>query len=237
MRKLMEGINPLIESKQAMLLRVGRHSGAEAVTLNGVRRIKIMGGNKGNESYEQKPRTLWLAAEAQNSDVKMFPFGWILIEIDPSDKPHRMLEELTKQSHDENLFWLEKQNCRVQELSNKIHRQKQREMEQEQKRLAEENAKKEREKAERGRLALLTEEQRTIEELKTWYEEDKAKNMLRPQGRVPDRLSQLLKNATSWPKEARMTLCDLAETIYRELGMLKGKKGRERKTEIQKLKE
>lgn len=238
MQKLIEDvIKPLSKSNKAMLLRVGRHSGAEAVTLNRVRSIKIMGRNQGEDRQESKPRTLWLAADVQASPSEMVTFGWTLVEIDPSDKPHPMLEELSRQSRDQNRQWLEKQKYRVQELSNKIHHQKQREIEQEQKRVAEENAKKEREKAEQKRLALLSEEQRAIEELERWYHEDMARDMLRPQDRVPGRLSELLKKATDWPQESRMVLCDLAETIYRELEMLKGKKGRERKATIQKLRE
>ncbi len=73
------------ENNQAMLLRLGRHSGAEAVTLDGIRAIKIMKGNKGKDSYEAEARTLWLSAGDEKSQQQMTPFGWIIIERNPSD--------------------------------------------------------------------------------------------------------------------------------------------------------
>ena len=92
--QLLFGIKPLLESNKAMLLRVGRHSGAEAVTLNGVRSIKIMQGKDKSPTHESQPRTLWLAADAQNPRSGMVPFGWLLIEIDPPDNLPAILENL-----------------------------------------------------------------------------------------------------------------------------------------------
>ncbi|MYH02222.1 MAG: type III-A CRISPR-associated RAMP protein Csm5 [Nitrospira sp. SB0675_bin_23] len=222
-----EVIVPLKESNKGMLLRVGRHSGAEAVTLNGVRNIK-------NES---QPRTFWLAAEEQNASSKMVPFGWLLIEIDPTDDLHSMLEEFTRQSSEADRRWLKSQQDRVKAIQARLRQQEQDEKEkvrrQEQARLAKEKEEQERQ----AHLASMTEEQRAVEELKSWTEEDRAKQELKPQGRVPCRLNELLNKATDWPIESRVALCDLAENIYRELGMLKGKQGKDRKARIQKLRE
>lgn len=73
MKERLAIINPQLESGAAMLLRVGRHSGAEAVTLDGIGKGK-------------RPRTLWLAADAQETRSDMKPFGWLLVEIDPSEQ-------------------------------------------------------------------------------------------------------------------------------------------------------
>ena len=231
--QLLVSIEPLLESNKAMLLRMGRHSGAEAVTLNGIRNIKIMQGEDKSPTHESRPRTLWLAADAQNSRSEMVPFGWLLIEIDPPDNPHAILENLRKQSDDSNQQWLEKQRCRIVELQEKLTQRKQQEEEQKQARLAKQQAEREKQQ----RLASMTEEERALEELRTWFDQDQANNALTKQGRVPDRLHKLITSATNWTQKDRSELCTLAETIYHSLGMLKGKQGKERKAKIQKLKD
>lgn len=54
------------------LLRVGKHSGARAVTVDGVRRIKIMRGRE-KPSIQEEETTAWL--------INKQPFGWLLCEI------------------------------------------------------------------------------------------------------------------------------------------------------------
>jgi CRISPR-associated protein Csm5 len=67
------------------LLRVGRHSGAESVTLNGVRDIKIMEGKgpdgRNKSSNSNAAKTLWLAAVTKDQSTKLLPFGWVLVEL------------------------------------------------------------------------------------------------------------------------------------------------------------
>ncbi len=64
------------------LLRMGRHSGAECVTIEGHRQIKIMQGKGQPPKYEKEATTLWLASDfpkpqpAQRLDLK--PFGWVV---------------------------------------------------------------------------------------------------------------------------------------------------------------
>ena len=117
--RLLTSIKPLLEANKAMLLRVGRHSGAEAVTLNGVRNIKIMQCQGRTPKSEPQPCTLWLAAAAQGSRSEMTPFGWLLTEIDPPDKPPVTLEDLSKQVDDSKQQWLEKQRRRIATLQEK----------------------------------------------------------------------------------------------------------------------
>jgi CRISPR-associated protein Csm5 len=76
------------EKGAAFLLRVGRHSGAESVTLNGVRKIKILLG-KDPKTGDQKfttmaeSKTLWLAAQEKDQVNGLLPFGWLLVELEP----------------------------------------------------------------------------------------------------------------------------------------------------------
>jgi len=65
----------------AFLLRVGRHSGAESLTLNGVRHIEIMRGRHENSAYLSAAKTLWLAANEKDQAQDLLPFGWLLVEL------------------------------------------------------------------------------------------------------------------------------------------------------------
>jgi CRISPR-associated protein Csm5 len=82
-------INHLLENMavqkktKTFILRLGRHSGAEAMTLNGVRNIKIM--QRGNEKpkYEKASKTVWLASSDKDARNGLIPFGWMLAEVNP----------------------------------------------------------------------------------------------------------------------------------------------------------
>lgn len=86
--QLLKASEAAMQRGDVFLLRVGRHSGAESVTLNGARdgHIKIMLGKdpatgKPQSSCESEPRTLWLAARDQDQTNGLLPFGWLLIEL------------------------------------------------------------------------------------------------------------------------------------------------------------
>lgn len=62
-------------------LRIGRHSGAESITVDGHRNIKIMLGKREN-TFQQKVTTVWLASETEKSvyNQNLKPFGWAQLE-------------------------------------------------------------------------------------------------------------------------------------------------------------
>lgn len=231
MEELLAVIDPELESCTAMLLRVGRHSGAEAVTLDGVRNIKIMQGKGKQPIYEEKPRTLWLAADAQETRSDMKPFGWLLVEIDPPGELSEILKEIKQPVNAEAKKWGEKQKKRIKELRDKLSEQEK----QKQKHLAE---KKIEEEAER-KIAKMTETERNIESLKKQYRQEKDVDNLKPGGPCTDNLNKLLNEAetSDWPAKDIIALCDFAEELYKELEMFKGQKGRGRKGRIKKLRE
>lgn len=85
-RKLVSHLRPRLQAGELMLLRVGRHSGAESVTLDGVRSIRIMTGrNQAPEWSPEGAKTVWLTAEREDDHSGMLPFGWLLLE--PADTP------------------------------------------------------------------------------------------------------------------------------------------------------
>lgn len=83
-----------MKAGEAFLLRVGRHSGAESVTLEGVRSIKILQGKGQQPKYEPEAKTVWLAANTEKDRSGMLPFGWVLVELD--DTPDAELQALLK---------------------------------------------------------------------------------------------------------------------------------------------
>ena len=62
-------------------LRLGRHSGAECVTIEGYRHIKIMQGKGKSPKFKDHATTIWLSSDSRrpqnNSNLK--PFGWTSI--------------------------------------------------------------------------------------------------------------------------------------------------------------
>jgi len=70
------------------LIRIGRHSGAEAVTIEGNRNIKIMQGYREPPKYSRYgSTTIWLASETARPTANngLTPFGWAVLEIVPFD--------------------------------------------------------------------------------------------------------------------------------------------------------
>ena len=69
----------LHDQNNSFLVRVGRHSGAESITIEGHRNIKIMMGKKERPKYLDHATTFWLASDARKpvSMKNLQPFGWI----------------------------------------------------------------------------------------------------------------------------------------------------------------
>jgi CRISPR-associated protein Csm5 len=71
----------------AFLIRLGRYGGAESKTLSGegVTSIKIMGAKGQPPTFESSTKTVWLAAEREDEQKHLLPFGWAVVEIDPQE--------------------------------------------------------------------------------------------------------------------------------------------------------
>jgi CRISPR-associated protein Csm5 len=82
-QKLLGAAAKAMQRGEAFLLRVGRHSGAESVTLNGVRNIKINRGKDQQPEWRRETKTLWLAADEIDQATGLLPFGWLLVEVVP----------------------------------------------------------------------------------------------------------------------------------------------------------
>lgn len=167
---------------EVFLLRVGRHSGAESVTLRGARdgHIKIMldkdpETRKQRFAYESDARTLWLAADEKDQSTNLLPFGWLLVELLPMNtavtdwpelkaacEPHLAAARAFKDK-------LAAQRVRLEQAKVEAEA-KRREEEEKARRAAEEEAQRQREEDERqARLDALTPNLRHIEEFKVAF--------------------------------------------------------------------
>ena len=116
-QRLIASIIEQVKNGQVFLLRIGRHSGAESVTLNGegVRNIKILQGKdpgtrRQNFTFDDKTKTLWLAAQHKEQRTDLLPFGWVLVEVEShgasSDLP--LLSEICSSQHSDDSIWAQK---------------------------------------------------------------------------------------------------------------------------------
>ncbi|OQX18724.1 MAG: type III-A CRISPR-associated RAMP protein Csm5 [Desulfobulbaceae bacterium A2] len=77
-------------------LRIGRHSGAECVTVTGHRNIKIMQGRNNPDKYLDHATTIWLSANAKQpaTNQGMKPYGWVAMEELAETEGRRLLDEI-----------------------------------------------------------------------------------------------------------------------------------------------
>lgn len=196
-----------IRTGQVFLLRVGRHSGAEAVTLNGVRHIKIMQGMGQKSTTADAAKTLWLAAEDKDQRENLQPFGWLLVEVEPLDTPTQEWPELKAlcQPHLESAkAFAARQNQQRQAMAEARAKIEQQRMEK-----AEQAAK----------LAAMSQETRRVEALK-----EQLTSATRGKGKghgLFNALSTLITEATTWPAVDRAYLKATAPQIFEHLNVKK----------------
>lgn len=150
-------------NQNTFLIRLGRHSGAESVTIEGQRSIKIMTGRGQKDKYANHATTLWLASEVPRSESKenLRPFGWAILSQLTAAKAQE-IEEKENAWHD-----LVEAQRRGQLAEEEIERQKQiehkRKLEEEAKRQAlDEELKREEEEKRKTELQAMSPEERDI---------------------------------------------------------------------------
>lgn len=139
------------QDNRAFLLRVGKHSGAECVTLDGVRHIYIMPKKGQPPQYVDHTTTLWLAADDRQQQHGLLPFGWLLVELPGCELPET--HAFLKQQAGRDYHLLQREKSRQDRAAQaRIERERQ---QAEAERQAREKA--EREAADKARLASLSE--------------------------------------------------------------------------------
>lgn len=216
-----------LESNRAFLLRVGRHSGAESVTLNGVRDIKIMKGQGERPEWLPAAKTLWLAAEEPGQQQSLRPFGWLLIEpYQESERPPEL--DLSGFAGDL-VDWKQRVDARIARARADLSQAQEHEIQ-----VQREREQAAREAAERAaRLANLSAEAKKLEDLRVVLARDRAAGNRQAGGELAGMLVALLKEANeNWPAAESRELADLAEEIYGFIGWPASKKKKERQEQI-----
>lgn len=206
------GLREEIKSGKVMLLRVGKHGGADCNTIDG-RQIKIMLSEDrrilrdGKEekirlySFDTEPRTTWFCADELDTPSYLLPHGWIVISS-PNAPWINLLPGYIKRKEREKEF-----------------------QEKEQKRLADEAqaiALKQAEAARQVALASMSPNLRAVEELRAEIEKKLASgNKLKVSdafwgGHIKKLAEQALGNADWLPEEK----CALADMLQEWAGKL-----------------
>jgi CRISPR-associated protein Csm5 len=152
---LANGLLKRLNDGQAFLLRVGRHSGAEALTLNGLRNIRIMQGKGQPAKSGKQPITWWLAADQSNDNQNLLPFGWLLVEINPQQNDNQIqqsLEHNSTQIGDWMQTQLSKQNALKQQAESRLQKEREKQLQQQQ----DQAEQQQKQQAEQQRLANLS---------------------------------------------------------------------------------
>ena len=219
------------KNNSAFLLRVGRHSGAESLTLEGVRNIKIMKGKGQQPEFSDAAKTLWLAAQHKDQRTDLLPFGWMLVEIlsdNSANQDWPELAELCAQQQQSALAWTQKQTEQKASLEQKrqaakqrreqenLERQQQAEQQAqaEKARLTEELAEQQRQTEAQKQREQMTDEQRLIDDLRKQLQE-KSTHKLREQigGPLYGDLKKLIDQATDWQQQDKTDLQQLGKDI------------------------
>lgn len=236
---LNDGLGARLTQGEAFLLRMGRHSGAEAVTVDGsgLPHIKIMRKRGEQPEYLPSAKTVWLSAEEADDRNALLPMGWVVVDVAPlGSGPEPWANGATPfAAYSERLVdWSEKTAHRRKAAAQRFEEEKRRLAEKAEKarREAEETRQREQRRAE------MTPEERDLDELRTWLQEDKEGGRKEPGGRLSNRVVELLKVAQQeWNSETSRQLAELAEEIYAYLGWPASKKKKQaRRAEIDALK-
>ncbi|WP_314261300.1 type III-A CRISPR-associated RAMP protein Csm5 [Cardiobacterium hominis] len=238
--RLLEALKPELDSGTILLVRLGKNGGAESKTLEKYAQIKIMSAKGAKPTYEKHTKTVWLAAENDKTKRDLLPFGWALIEIDPTDDNPALRE------------WCDKNSAHLKDaavLRDKLHAAQNAKAEQAAKNAAEAAAKaaaaaakQAEEEAEAARVAALPTHERLAHDIlarleehsKTYSDRNQDKNLA-----LHRDILAILEQAHSELDSTRQK--QLAELLpYKKLdsackGFYSGKKEKDIKAALQKL--
>lgn len=214
-------VGAALDQRRAFLLRVGRHSGAESVTLNGVRKIRIMQGGGQPAVERAEPLTWWLAASDEKQRADLLPFGWLLVEVRGLDKPVADWPEL-REALAPNLERLHAWAAQRQAEDRRLAEQRERTLteraqaaarEAEAAQRAEQEAQAAAERA--AARTAMTDQQRAIEDFREAFGNARARGAHQPGSEFDSRRLGFFKAALAWsdPAERGAAAALLRETI------------------------
>lgn len=235
-RTLIAQLQSELDAGRMILIRLGRHGGAESKVLSGgIARISIMQGKGKPSIRESQTKTIWLNSDSERAQTGMLPYGWALIEIDPAaDNP------ALSQWCDHNQIDIpapEQLKASVQADRDAVNAAYQAEQ-QERARLAQEQAAQlaaeQVAQAQReAKLSQLSEQARQIEEYREQLEA--APKPKTPGGPLYEALYALLERAQTWPTQDQHQLVDILRPMAKNK-LYMGKAEKELKAAFNKLK-
>lgn len=222
-RTLLKATESRMQQGQAFLLRVGRHSGAESVTVNGVRKIRIMKGKGQPQEQAAEARTWWLAAGDRDQRSGLLPFGWVLVEVGEIDgglPAWPALESLCQPTREAARVFAEReQQRREQREQHQALRREELLAAQRAAEAAEAEA-----AAEADRLANLSENQLKLEKLLARM--SPANRGRGPGDQLYNAVREMLLAGVEWDLTDRQALHAAAIQIFEHLGIAKDNKNR-----------
>lgn len=230
---------------EVFLLRVGRHSGAESVTLNGVRSIRIIEGRgadgKSRSSNSDSPKTLWFAAGEKEQSTNMLPFGWVVVEILPlsATVPEWPALESICERHTSVARTLGSklaaQRERMAQIRAQSESRRRAEEERERIRIEQEKIRQVEALERQRRMDAMSEEERKIEALRELSARELKAGALSPNSQTASERINLLRAALEWDSmDAREQAAQAIEETVKRLPWSKKSKD-QRKEELARL--
>lgn len=215
---LVNELKELSEKQQGFLLRVGKNSGAESVTLNVVRNIKILGKGGKDATYRPETTEKRFASQTKRADSGLLPFGWVWVECCDESFQH-ISRSLREKLQPYTTVVRQTQRDRMQQLEDAIQNRKQAKELAEQQHLAAETQTRKAEAAEAARqaaLANMTPNLRAIEELRAEIEKKLAGgNKLKVSdafwGQRIKKLAEQALASADWTQEEKIALADMLQ--------------------------
>lgn len=215
---LNDELSELRQHRLGFLLRVGKHSGAESVTLNGVRDIKILGKHGDPPSYRPETTEKRFASQTKKAESGLMPFGWVWVESCADSYQHisRSLRDklqphasIIREAQRERTQRIEKaQQARM--YATQIAEQQRQQAE------VEERQKAEAESTRQAALAAMSPNLRAVEELRAGIEKKLATGIKLKisdafwGGRIKKLAEQALAS-TEWSTEEKIALADMLQ--------------------------
>ncbi len=217
------GLNPLSTNgdKSTLFLRLGRHSGAESITVEGYRDIRIMQAAGKAPKYEDSATTFWLASETRkpSTNKNLIPFGWTSLATISSDDQKQFDEINEEWRHEKAARQDEEKQAREDRLREK------KALEEERERTAQEQRQREEEEKERlARLKTMSPAERDVE----YFKQDNLEE---------SEVFKIYERLDSYNEEEQQNLALLLKEYWQSTGKWKKKESsKKQRIKVQKIK-
>jgi CRISPR-associated protein Csm5 len=216
-RNLLDGeMGAAIRTNRAMLLRLGKHSGSEDKTLDGVRNIKIKGKNGAKDTFRSETTEVRLAASSQNDQKNLLPFGWVLVEFEqfPLDGTQALIKDAAAPAYrrlvEENAW----RDHRAEALAEEARQQAEHQVRQAEQAAAQEE--------ERRKAKELAKQPLEIQVLTAFHERIAADAASKNQGlgsTLGQELRAFIESAGNWPSEHRQQAREVVAKAFAHLNV------------------